>query len=72
MRVKTAGNNVGTRPKMADLEWKPPARKLKSGVHTLDLRAQDDKTHAPLDDFAQRESRPVGARNKIKTLQYDL
>lgn len=72
MRVKTAGNNGGTRAKMAGLEWKPPARKLKSGVHTLDLRTQDDEKHGLPDDFAQEESRPVGARNKVKTLQYDL
>jgi len=72
MRVKTAGNNVGTRPKMAGLEWKPPARKLNSGVHTLDLRTHEDESNALPDDFAQEEARLVGERNKVKTLQYDL
>ena len=72
MRVKTAGNSGGTRAKMTGLEWRPQARKLKSGVHTLDLRTHEDENNALPDDFSREETRLVGARNTVKTLQYDL
>jgi hypothetical protein len=60
------------RVKIAGLDWKPSARKLKSGVHTLELRTHEDENIGQPDDFAPEGTKLAAERNKVKTLQYDL